>query len=432
MKLILGILLLVGLAAAASSATFLKLRRSTSVGLLVSGGWLGILVGLLIGPSGMGILDRPLVVRSSPLLTIGLGWIGLMVGLQLRRDVLLKLPASIFKLTIVDVTGSLILFGALGVFGLSFWLEETNPTAMLIPATLLATAAIGWTAEMRSLRLLTAENASQALSLRGAASLATPIAIVVFSVSAGAIQGTDAATLTVALGSTFVRLFSVLLIAIALGVIARFGLRRANDERAELLAIFLGVVAMISGVATELHVTPLLAAMFVGIVIANLAGRELRRFERFILEAEHVVATIYWIVAGVLLDAQIGPIGVAIALSFVALRALCKPLLVTFGADRSTSAHSEADHRRLNQLAPVRQNPLALMLGVTLVLIEPSTVNHQLLAIVALIGLVGDLYALLRQSISSRSSQPSPVPTAAPAPPGLNTSSRASSAEAQS
>ena len=81
MKVIVGILLLVALAYLATSPQFLKMRRSTIVGVLVSGGWMGVIAGLAIGPGGLGILSADLVINTSPLLTVGLGWIGLICRL---------------------------------------------------------------------------------------------------------------------------------------------------------------------------------------------------------------------------------------------------------------------------------------------------------------------------------------------------------------
>ncbi len=411
MKVIVGILLLVALAYLATSPQFLKMRRSTIVGVLVSGGWMGVIAGLAIGPGGLGILSADLVINTSPLLTVGLGWIGLMVGLQLRRDILKQLPPALLKLTTVDAAGSVLVFGGIAFLSLPLWFEHVSAVTMLPAVALLAAAAIGWTAETRTLRLSSDPTSPQTLLLRGAASLASPIAILIFSIGVSMVQGFDAPTAEISPLAPLFRMTALILIAIVLGILARFGLRRAEGNRSEFLAIFLGVVAIITGAASELDMSPLVSAMLAGIVIANLAGRELRRFERFILEAEHAVATLYWIVAGVLIDLRIGVIAAGIAVAMVAARVIVKPLLVTAG----TKADTRGDAVSLFRLTPIRQSPMALMLGVALVIAVPSDLNHRLLTVIAMVGILSDVVALMWRGAYVRQSSKS-EPQAAPEP----------------
>ncbi len=406
MEIIFGILLLVALAYVATSATFLKLRRATVVGVLVSGGWLGVLAGLAIGPGGIGILSPELVINASPLLTVGLGWIGLMIGLQLRRDILKQLPSAMIRLSLIDALASIAIFGFAAALLLPYWFQHDSAIAMIAPVALLAAGAIGWTAETRSLRLADAQNSAETLTLRGAASLSTPVAVLVFSFGLAMVRGRDIESLTFSATAPVLRFVALILIAIVLGIISRFGLRRAQGNRSELLAIFLGVVAIITGAANELEMSPLLSAMLAGIVIANLAGKELRKFERFIIEAEHAVATLYWIVAGVLLDIRLGPLALVIAAAIILLRVVCKPTIVAMSR---VSNSSEFSAKQLLHLTPIRQSPMAIMLGVALVIAIPSDLNHRLLAIVALTGITCDVIAVAARGLRKR-------PTAAEQP----------------
>lgn len=409
MRLFVGILLLTVLALVATRPTFLKLRRATLFGALISGGWLGVLAGLALGPNGTGMIDHDIILQSAPLLTIGLGWIGLMVGLQLRWELLRQLPASIVRLMALDSIVSIVVFAALAVAGMRWWIPDASLVELATPVALLAACAIGWNPEMRSLRLTHATNMNQAAALTGASSLAAPVAIVVFTVGAAAVQENIAHAGSFDLISAALRLVSLALIAVVLGFVARFGLRKAGTNRSELLVIFLGVAALITGAATELGMSPLFSSMLAGAVIANLAGRELRRFERFVLEAEHVVATLFWVVAGVLLDVEIELIVLGIAGMFVLARVGLKPALVTWEMRRLDGTGAEGNPR-LRRLAPIRQSPLAMMLCVSLVLSEPSPLSHQLLTLAALTGLLCDLIAVigsLRSPVAAHVNQPS-------------------------
>lgn len=392
MKIILGILLLVALAYVATSATFLKLRRTTVVGVLVSGGWLGVLIGLAIGPGGLSLISRTTALEAAPVLTIGLGWIGLMIGLQLRMEILRLIPRWMIILVGADSLISMLAGGLLA------WLLFSVPGASgsLAPyaaIVLVAVAFIGWPAEIRSLGAAGAGAAQLAIKLRASSGLAAPGAVAIYAFFIGSMSANGAGPELSNILSSALRLVGLILVAIILGVIARFGLRRAGDSRPDLLVIFLGVVALIAGAAVELRISPLMSAMLAGIVIGNLAGRELRRFERFILEAEHVVAVLFAIVAGVLMDAAIGVIGLALFVALAVARCVLKPTVVSV-ALHLTQPALNPDERRLARLGPIRQSPLALMLGVGLVLTDPSPLNQHTLTVLAAVGLTCDIVAV--------------------------------------
>ena len=403
MRPALGILLLIGLAVVATSPKFLRLRRATLVGALVSGGWLGVAIGLLIGPAGLRLVDVGAAHQSAPLLTIGLGWVGLMIGLQLRVDILRRLPQSFIRIVGVDAGVVFVIFGVAAWMVLSR-LTAAPPAVALALAVYVGAASIGWAAETRSIRHGSPPSADLALALRATAGLGTPIAITLFAFTIASIRPTPDGGFTAAPGPALLRFTALIAVALALGIMARFGLRRARDSRPDLLTIFLGVVALITGAAVELRVSPLLAALLAGVVIANLAGPELRKFERFILEAEHVVAVLYAVVAGVLLDVGIGLPGLTLLIALVALRLTLKPLLWT----RLLPTESESN-ARLARLAPIRQSPLALMLGIELVLDDVSPLAPRLLMVIALVGIMCDLVAVMAGRVLPPTAPANPV-----------------------
>src|SRR5690606_36242201 len=90
-RLFLTLIVLVALALIATSKRLYRVRRSRPMALLISGGWLSVGAGMLVGPNGLGAIDREMLLSLTPLMMIGLGWIGMMVGLQARREVLRSL-----------------------------------------------------------------------------------------------------------------------------------------------------------------------------------------------------------------------------------------------------------------------------------------------------------------------------------------------------
>jgi len=395
-KFFLAILVIVALALVSVSERFYRVRRSKTVAWIISGNWLHVGVGVLLGPQVIGAIEEDKLQSLTPMLAIGLGWIGVTIGLQARFDLLRGLPRSFYASAATDIAASLAVFGAIAWFILSYWAPDA-PAAAIWPGTvLISTASIGWLLETRSLRPDSSpESGRLALCVRGAGALCAIAAVLAFGLFAHAsARGADG-EITFAWNDAGLKALITALLAITAGVIGRFAIRLAGGDRSELLVVFLGLVAMVAGAATSLGYSPMLASALAGIVIANLAGAALRRFERFIIQAEHVVAALFAILAGMLMDIHIGLVGAVMAAVIAAARWIIKAPVFRFGA-RSGRTADNVDYVSRGELpqesplyyAPIRQAPMAIALGVALVITEASSFSKQLLCVVALTGVL--------------------------------------------
>ena len=411
MKFFLAILVIVTLALLSVSTRFYRFRRSRIVVALVSGGWLHVGVGILIGPAVFGAVEEDALQRLTPFLAIGLGWIGVTIGLQARREVLRELPRSLFACAAIDVVVSVVVFGLLSWLILGMWAPDASIAARWPAMVLLTTVSIGWLLETRSLRASSSPAAARlALCVRGSGALCAMAAVLGYGLFAHAsVRGPDG-VMAFDWGNAVVKAMVTVLLAVMAGLIGRFALRLAGGDRAELLVVFLGLMALIAGSATALGYSPMLASAFAGVVIANLAGPALRRFERFILQAEYVVASLFSILAGMLLDVRIGLAGAGLAAALAAARYLVKSPVFTFSARRrwDRGEHDASSPPELPEssplfLAPIRQAPLAIALGVALVMSEASPMARKLLAVVVLTGVLTSaplVFAAMRKSAS--------------------------------
>ncbi|MEC9373532.1 MAG: cation:proton antiporter [Planctomycetota bacterium] len=415
-----AIVLLSVIALVAASPRFLRLRRSRPMTLLLSGGWLAVITGALLGPSGIGVVDPAAMLRLTPLLMVGLGWIGLMIGLQGQRRIIRELPRDLWLLTLVDFVVCLLAFGALAWFGVGLWLAQSDggegPAWRLPAVILLIACAIGWSMETRSLRGGDERVAVRLAHLvRGGGALAAIIAIAFFGVASETITRNDAGAPIIDFVQAASRVGIAALLALLLGLLGRFALRLAGRSRADLLVVLLGLVALLAGIAADLGSSPLFASMLAGVVLANIAGDDILGFGRFVLQAEHVVALMFALLAGVLIDPAIGAWGVLLALAIAGARFVIKPLLLRgfiesgtqkgaaeITAPTESPAGPESQPAKLSSaaatllsIAPVRQGPLAIALGVGLVLAEPSAFNRKLLTVVLLAGLLSEALPLI-------------------------------------
>lgn len=418
MKFFLAILVIVAVALASVSPIFFRSRRNRIVVAMVSGGWLHVGVGVLIGPAALGAVEESALEQLTPFLVIGLGWIGMMVGLQARREALRELPRPMFVCAAADVAVSVVVFGLLSWVILGMWTPEASEAERWPGAVALTMASIGWLLETRSLRASSSpDSARLALCVRGAGALCAMFAVLGYGLFVHASERGADGVVAFDWGSAVVKALVVALLAVMAGLIGRFALQLAGGDRSELLLVFLGLVALVAGSAASLGYSPMLASAFAGVVMANLAGTALRRFERFILQAEYVIATLFSILAGMLLDVRIGLAGVGLALALAGARYLVKSPTFVFGLQSRWAAGGQAGapaSRRapasspLN-LAPIRQAPLAIALGVALVMSESSPMTRKLLAVIVLTGVLTSapmVFAALRSGKAQQAEEP--------------------------
>jgi hypothetical protein len=392
----LSILLLVTLGLLTTGSRFYRLRRSRTITALHSGGWLAMIVGVMLGPIGAGLIDEQALRTSMPLLQIGLGWIGFMVGQQLQRPLLALVPAPVWKLSIADALMSTALAAAACVA--VFWFVPppgATVRGMAIATATLCAACFGWAMETRSQGFGdTAAHASAALHIRTIGGLGAAMAVTAHGLTIAFIGGPGESAGSIALrGALLIGLACAA--AGAAAVLGAYGLAKAGRERDQQLAVFLGMLAVVAGLATQTGAGTLLASMLAGALVANISGTGLREFERFVLRGEHAVATIFSLLTGVLLSSLESWTPCLLAFGLLAIRLLAKPLLIarflpaTYRARRMRRFDHSA--RWLAAAASMRQSPIALAIAVSMVLVWPSPATKAALMALALAGVLAEL-----------------------------------------
>ncbi len=394
--------MLIAVSLLATSKRAYRIRRSRPVAALLAGGWISVFIGVLLGPAGLGLLDREPIYQSVPLLTLGLGWIGFMVGSQLQWSLLQTLPRVVYGAAAADAVVTTVLVGTVAVIGLSFWIPEARAAQLALPAVFIVASSLGWALESRSL----GENADERLAvlLRASGALLGVLAIALFGVATTFVERAPDALLRFAGDRAALKLLHTIAVAVAVGFIGRFMINMAGANTGYQLAIFLGLVAFTAGSAEQLDASPLIAAMLAGAVVANLPGSGFRRFETFIYKAEHTFAILFGVLAGLFLEPTYAIAPLALIAALVALRLLVKPALlrrvaVTSG-DRSLHGRPLPD-RSLVYLAAARQSPLMLALAVSLILIEPSNFHRRLLAVMVAVAVLSELLPLFGSRLRS-------------------------------
>ena len=389
--------LLMAFALFATSRKTLSLRSSRPMVVLISGGWLAVAFGFLLGEGGFGVIGVDRFHQDlTPALQAAMGWVGLMLGLQARHSVLVELPKWIWRVVAVDAL-VVVLFSSAITFGVWAWLDVWRVDIWLAVAVL-GCAAAGWALETRSLVGVetSTELQSSKLAIRAGGTLSALVWILVFG-SLFAVGGRDiSGAIAIDPGTGILKLLVCCVAAVLVAVVGRYALRIAGKEADKQLVIFLGMVALSAGFAGQLGVPALAVAALTGVALANFSDAGIREFERFILRADLVVATLTALLAGVLLSADLGIQEVALACGIAGLRLVFKPLVLRKGQPREAVAGALS-------IGPVRQSPAAIAIALSALLIEPSEMMRRVLGIIVMVGVISAILPVLLSWSDQRS-----------------------------
>lgn len=401
MEVFLTILALATLSLLATSRTLYRMQRHRALAGIATGGWPVVFVGFLIGPAGLEIIPFEIVLRTTPLILVALGWIGFTIGLQLRLDVLRAVPGQIRTIAAIDTPVTLVAFGLVSTIGTYLWVKQPSVGGLLVPIAVITTGCLGWAMETRSLHAGERDR-SDALGmyLRISGGLMQAIAIILFGGLLLLGSQHDAETGRIVWGSFFTSLGLAAVLGVLCGILGRFSLKVAGSSRPQQLAAFLGVVAFAAGIATQIEVSPLVACLVAGAVIANLPGWEQKLFERFIIEAEHVIAATLALLAGILMDIRLGVGGVLLCVALAGARAIVKPATLRLSLRRIIDDAPDASagavpSRSPMYLGPIRLSPLAPALAISAFVLHPSVFDRQILAVMLITGLLCELPPML-------------------------------------
>ncbi|HUS72612.1 MAG TPA: cation:proton antiporter [Sedimentisphaerales bacterium] len=290
----LNLILLMGLAiffGTAGAGVFQKLRIPQVVGYVV--------IGLIIGESGLNLIGRDTVEILSSFNMFALGIIGFMIGGELTRDVFKKYGK---QLLIILCSEGIAAFAAVAFLtGLVCWYFTKNVQTSVAMALVLgaiasatapaATAAVLWEYKTRgpltsTVLAIVALDDALALLLYGFAS----------SIAAAVIGETHSSIWITILTAVF-----DIAGAVVLGVLAGFLLSfilKLIKEPDKALAFTVSSVLLVIGLSIALKVGSILAAMTLGVTIANLASRRRQNTFELIEKFAPPIYVLFFVLAG--------------------------------------------------------------------------------------------------------------------------------------
>jgi Kef-type K+ transport system membrane component KefB len=244
--------------------------------LLLTARWHYLLIGFLLGPYALGLLEPATMAQLVPVLLLGVGWIGLLFGSQFDLRKLGPVSSRYIALLLLQAVFAFLVFAVLGLLIGGRFLGTTQEVhAMVLAAG--ATACV-----------------SGPLAIAVVSSAVPGGRLTEFILLAGSLDGIVGLFALQAVGALYhprelvarLQLFGPsgwVLIALALGL--SFGLlfillTRRKPTNDQTVLFLLGLVLFLAGAATSLGVFAVFVACIAGIVIANVSRFRRRVYDR--------------------------------------------------------------------------------------------------------------------------------------------------------
>lgn len=315
MRTLLVFLAVALLSVLASNQRLMQAGRFFNLAHLTAGGLVFLVFGAVLGPGGAKFLRMEEVNAAQPLLALGLGLAGLLIGLNLEPQLLRALPARVWTAAAAQ---SGFAFLAVGIpMSVLLHLTLATPLALALGAgTLLGGAASVSSSHLATLWFRAGRlDRIRGLSLSLLAMLDDLMGLAVLAL----------ALILSAHGDIGVG-FGLLTLAVLLGLV--FGALTAylihdSDSPAELTAILLGAVGLVSGAAAFLKVSTLIACVACGVTLAVVGGRRISLAYRALARTERPVYLVLLFLIGAHFDPFDWNIWLLVP-TFVALRFLGK------------------------------------------------------------------------------------------------------------
>ena len=274
-----------------------------------------ILVGLLLSPSLLHVIPESLNNELEIIKILGLGIIALFIGAELEIKKLRHLGRSIAAITIVQIIGSyLVVFLAMYYF-LNLPLE----IALLLGAMSTATAPASPVAVIREYKA----KGKFTSTLLGVVAMDDALCIIIFGITS-AIVGMIIAGAELGITSLY-EPFYELAGSFVLGIITGFLIYmffKLTDNRHHKVLILVGIALLNSGIANQLHLSPLLVNMVSGFVVANVYSNP--EEVGFLEDIELPVYVCFFVLAGASLHLDILMENWNLALVYIITRSIGK------------------------------------------------------------------------------------------------------------
>ncbi|HEO64190.1 MAG TPA: CBS domain-containing protein, partial [Candidatus Omnitrophica bacterium] len=235
-----------------------------------------IMIGVLIGQTGLKLVDKETILKLQPFNYFALGLIGFMVGGELKREMFKKYGKQfIYILFCEGITPFLIVTFLVAVFSVFLFQNWIFAWALAILMGAIASA----TDPTSTINVINEYKTKGPLTttIIGIVALDDGLALFLFVIAssiAGKLIGNGSQGSSI---SAFIQPFYEIAGAVGLGILSGYvfiRVIRCYAEASRILVFAIGMVLFVSGLSIAAHLDMLLATMTFGIIVANFTPRK--------------------------------------------------------------------------------------------------------------------------------------------------------------
>ena len=322
--LLIGVMMFFG---SAGGRLFQKLKIPQVVGYIV--------VGILLGVSGLFVLGRETIVALNPISTIALSLIGFLVGAELKIDIIRKYGKQFVGILLGE---SITPFFVVGILtgSVSYLFTKNLPMSvsigLILGAICAATAPAATTDVLKEYRT----KGPLTTTILGIVAMDDAVALILYAIAAtvaAPLLGGHSISLVAQLGAIAYDIFGSILMGLAFGFVLSLILKYTMDDDGRVLGFSLGVLLLSTGICDLLHFDHILSSMFIGFFMTNFAHKKTRPMFKLVERFTPPVYVLFFVTVGAKLNVWIlTPFLFVIALLYVGGRTLGKTIGSRLGA----------------------------------------------------------------------------------------------------
>ena len=322
--LLLGIVMFFG---AVGGRIFKKLKIPQVVGYIV--------IGILIGSSGLQVLGKETIAALNPVSTVALSMIGFLVGGELKLNIIKKYGKQFVGILLFEAITPFFIVGGI-IFAVS--LAITKNLNLSISLGLILGAICSATAPAATTDVLVEYRTRGPLTtiVYGIVAMDDAFALILYAVantiSAPLLDG-NSVSFGIQLLMIAKEIFGSIFLGGIFGIILGMVIRNIATEEGRMLSFALGSLFLCTGISMTLNLDNILCAMSLGFFMANFAPKKTRSVFTLVEKFTPPVYVLFFVLVGAKLDIWIiTPYLGLIAIIYVLGRSFGKALGSMLGA----------------------------------------------------------------------------------------------------
>ena len=323
--LLLGLIMFLG---ALGGRLFQKLRIPQVVGYIV--------IGVLIGQSGLQLLSVPVITALEPLSSVALSLIGFLIGAELKIGVIKKYGKQFVGILLFEAIVPFFVV-AVVVTGVSFALTRDFSTSLSIGLVLGAISSATAPAATTDVLKENRTRGPLTMTVLGIVAMDDAVALILYAVASSLAAILLGGGAGLSLGAQLLALLyevggSIIvggLTGLALGQI----IRNLMSDEGRILSFSLGALFLCTGISTLLALDNILAAMSLGFAMVNFAPAKTRETFSLVEKFTPPIYVMFFVLVGAKLNIwNVNAFVAVLAILYVLCRTLGKSIGARLGA----------------------------------------------------------------------------------------------------